>query len=395
MRRLREHGIDALQDVAQVAAPEVLDVALGEGLAETEAPPGIRAGRRSSPAREALRSSATARRTSRRRRDRRGRRPPSDAGCSRRDRIPRGRAATPGRSRRRIPSAATSPGPRSASRNRSPPRGSSRRRSLPPRPPAGSRRSPGSRPSAPLRPRRCGFGSGSASASGCPEVADLLGPGEQAREPAGRRLDGCDPGPAVTMPREEELRRRAPGQAARGPVHPGGEVARFACGRRRRHLPHVAAIRAFVAHDPVDHGDRPAVRREARARELELRLPDRARGARRGVHEIELREPVVVGARSRGRLRGEGFPIGRPVVVVNVEALRRRAADAAGREVGHRDALHVVVLLDGARVALVRRGRAGLLLGALDEEERHGLPVRRPAQLLELAFHLRDDARPG
>ena len=178
------------------------------------------------------------------------------------------------------------------------------------------------------------------------------------------------------------------------PAHPGCEVAR--CGawlRPGRHEPDVAAVGALVAHDAVDHGDRRAVGREARARDLERRLPDRARRSRGAVDEVELGDPVVVGAGAFRRFRGERLAVGRPVVVVDVEAGRRDGAHGAGRHVGDGDALDLGMLFDDAGVALVGRQGARLLRGPFDEEEGDRLAVRRPAQIVELSFDLRHRAR--
>ncbi len=227
-----------------------------------------------------------------------------------------------------------------------------------------------------------------ATAPGSVKMGELLGARGERRELRGRRVDRRDPEAAVEVPREEELARRAPDEAAGGPAHSRRQVARRATGGR--HLPDVAAVGALVAHDPVDDGDGAAVGREPRARDLKRRLPDRARLAGGGIHDVELGHPVVVGPRAGGRLRGERLPIGGPVVVVDEEARGRDQARLSRRQIRDRDALDLRALLDGPGVPGIRDQGAGLLRRPLDEEKRHGLARRRPAQLLELALHARE-----
>ena len=226
--------------------------------------------------------------------------------------------------------------------------------------------------------RGCGAGTGGR------EAAERLRALPEGREPARFRVEREDGETAVGSRREENLARDAPGQSIGGRRHPRGQVA--GGPSRNRDLIDVAAVGALVRHDPVDHGDGLAVRREAGAGELEGRIPDRPGGARGAIHDVELGDPVVVGAGALRGLGGEGLAVGRPVIVVDIKVRRRGERDLSGRGVRHGDALGLDLLLDDPGIARVRDEGAGLVRRALDEEEGDGFSVRRPARIVELAL---------
>ena len=171
----------------------------------------------------------------------------------------------------------------------------------------------------------------------------------------------------------------------------GRDVARRAAGGGNDE--EIAAGRAFIAHQSFDEGDRLAVRRPARLGDLQLRRVDRPHGRRGDVDDVQLRDPVVVVARSRRGLGHELLAVRRPVEVVDVHVRRRDDADFLRRHVDDGHALFVDVLLDRPDRARHRHQRSRGARGILDEEERDRLAVRRPLRLGEIAAHVRDAHR--
>ncbi len=220
------------------------------------------------------------------------------------------------------------------------------------------------------------------------EAKDLRALPER-RGPAGDRIDRGDPVAAIDLLGEQDLSVPAVEKLVGRGANPRRQVPGLAS--RCRHDPDVPAGRAEVAHETVDHGDRLAVGRPTRTGDLQRRLPDRSgRAAVRG-DRVELRDPVVVGARALRRGGGEALAVRRPVVLVDVEigGAHLPRASAPGR-VHDGDALLFDLLFDDAGVELVGDQGAGLLRRALDEQERDRAAVRRPVEVAELACDARD-----
>ena len=98
-------------------------------------------------------------------------------------------------------------------------------------------------------------------------------------------------------------------------------------------------MKSFVAHQPFDECDRLAIRRPARNCYLKRRLVDRCGVTLCDVDRVNLRDPPIVIARSRGRRCYERRVVGRPIVIVDVEIRRRNLAQLPGGNIENGDPL--------------------------------------------------------
>ena len=143
-------------------------------------------------------------------------------------------------------------------------------------------------------------------------------------------------------------------------------------------------MKAFVAHDPFDKGDRLTVRRPARDRDLQRRFVDGGRAAFRQIDGVDLRDPPVVIARTGRGAGDESFSVRRPIEIVNVQISRRDLADLFGGEVEHRDALIMNRGIDHAGRAR-RRDQRPAATRAFNVKKGDLLPVRRPMRTRGIA----------
>ena len=151
----------------------------------------------------------------------------------------------------------------------------------------------------------------------------------------------------------------------------------------------IAAGLSFIAHQPFDECDLRTIGRPARIGELQLRFVNRLHRRCDGVDNAELRDPVVVVARSG---RGDGHHVAivrRPIEVIDVHVRRRDDAEFLRRDVDDGDALLVDMLLDHADRARHRHERTGGASRVFDQEKGDRLSVRRPARLGERALDRR------
>ena len=171
-----------------------------------------------------------------------------------------------------------------------------------------------------------------------------------------------------------------------------------------RNDPHIAARRALVAHQPADKGDRLAIRRPARHRNLQ---PVQRTGHLRGRQNclrlavkrlgVQLCHPPVVLSRRIGSHVSQGLRIRRPIEFIHVQIGGRRLGGRCRRGcigIGHRHALNLhVILADHAGPGLHGRQRSRGPRGPCYIEECDLLPVRRESRRLFVSFQLRQPLR--
>ena len=117
------------------------------------------------------------------------------------------------------------------------------------------------------------------------------------------------------------------------------------------------------------------------------RFPDRRCLATVRLNRVELRDPIVVGARSFDRFGREGLAVGRPVVVVDEHVRRAHLAQLPVFQ--DRNPLLFDDTADHAGVGFVGDEGARALRRTGDEEHCELLAVGRPLRLRQLALYTR------
>src|SRR5436305_2069646 len=103
---------------------------------------------------------------------------------------------------------------------------------------------------------------------------------------------------------------------------PGSRLPDGAC----RDSEKVPAMKSFVAHQSFDECDRLAITRPAWNRDLKRSFVDGRGVTVCDVDRVNLSDPPIVVARSRCRRCDERLVVGGPIVIVDVEILRRNLA---------------------------------------------------------------------
>src|SRR6266511_1767909 len=150
----------------------------------------------------------------------------------------------------------------------------------------------------------------------------------------------------------------------------------------------VAAVKSFVAHQAFDEGNRLAIGRPTRNRDLKSRFVNRCGITLFDVDCVNLRDPPIVIARSRGCCYHECFVVWRPIVIVDVEIFRRNLAKLTGGNIQNSDPLIMNRTVDDAsRCRSSHQGAA--TARAFDVEKCNLFPIARPTRSSSVSVKVR------
>src|SRR6266542_3413743 len=141
----------------------------------------------------------------------------------------------------------------------------------------------------------------------------------------------------------------------------------------------VTAVKPLVAHQAFDECNRLTIGRPTRNRDLKSRFVNRCGITLFDVDCVNLRDPPIVIARSRGCCYHECFVVWRPIVIVDVEIFRRNLTQLPTGNIENCNALIMNSGVDyaGGRGSGHERPAA---TGAFDVEKGNPFPIMRPTR---------------
>src|SRR6266498_5810949 len=150
----------------------------------------------------------------------------------------------------------------------------------------------------------------------------------------------------------------------------------------------VTAVKPLVTHQAFDECNRLAIRRPAWNCDLKRRFVDGRGLTIRDVDRVNLSDPPIVVARSRGCCYHECFVVWRPIVIVDVEIFRRNLAKLTGGNIQNSDPLIMNRTVDDAsRCRSSHHGAA--TARAFDVEKCNLFPIARPTRSCSVSVKVR------